>query len=93
MNHSVEISNHSLQELTDHEIYFVSGGMEQEGEPNQDAGALSGIVYAIATGAVYGGLGSALSAAYLGNNIGAAGIGGMIGGAVVGGLKHVNGGK
>ncbi len=56
MNHSIEISNHYLQELTDHEILFVSGGMEQEGQPNQDAGAVSGIVYAILTNAVYGGV-------------------------------------
>jgi hypothetical protein len=93
MNHSIEISNHYLQELTDHEILFVSGGMEQEGQPNQDAGAVSGIVYAILTNAVYGGVGSAVTAGYLGGNWGAAGIAGMLGGAVVGGLKRVTGGK
>ena len=91
MSNSIQISNHSLQELTSHEILFVSGGMEQQEQPNQDAGGISGLVYATLSGAVYGGLGAAVTSAYLGGNWGAAGIAGMLGAGVASGLKHIGG--
>jgi hypothetical protein len=52
-------------------------------------GGVSGLVYAIASGAVYGGIGSALTSLATGGNWAAAGLGGMLGGGVVGGLKHI----
>lgn len=93
MNHHSAIDystgiNH-LQELTAYELSLVSGGMEQEGEPNQNAGGVSGLVYAIASGAVYGGVGSALTSLATGGNWAASGLGGMLAGGVVGGLKHI----
>lgn len=91
MSHSIEFGSSSLQELTEYEISFVSGGMEQQEQPNQDAGGVSGLVYAVLEGAVYSGLGAAIAAAAAGNPYwGAAGISGMVGGGVVGGLKHIN---
>ncbi|MFM0647813.1 hypothetical protein PQR14_26145 [Paraburkholderia bryophila] len=82
----------SIHELTASEIAVVSGGMEQQDQPNQDAGGVSGIVYAIASGAFYGGITGALTGAYSGLNWAHSGIGGMITGGVVGGMKKIGGG-
>lgn len=90
MNNHVGIAYHPL-ELTEQEIILVSGGSFTQGDPNEQGGQLSGMIYAIASGAAQGGVSAAIMASYMGQNWAHAGLGGMITGGVVGALNHVRG--